>query len=195
MRSEKLCSLAGNRWLNDLRRLSWRGKLKLLDMLVAHIATSYLFSLSNREGRPGPDKHNILLTNSKAWGKLMRHTPKLDTPRNVRSRSLTLLTPRGFFKPAILNFFGQMWLSLASPIRSRSGVDMLVASAKLNGWPNRGDPSLFDISPLTSTSIHTNSLSKPFNVFTSSFSKSDLSANGEKLYALLIFEFNILTLY
>jgi hypothetical protein len=55
MRSEKLCSLAGNRWLNDLRRLSWRGKLKLLDMLVAHIATSYPFSLSNRKGNPGPD--------------------------------------------------------------------------------------------------------------------------------------------
>ena len=72
---------------------------------------------------------------------------------------------------------------------------MLVASEELNGGPNRGDPSLFDISPLTSTSIHTNSLSKPFNVFTSSFSKSDLSANGEKLYALLILEFNILTLY
>ena len=57
----------------------------------------------------------------------MRNSPKLVTPRNVRSRSLTLLK-REVFQARNLTLFWTMWLSLASSIRSRSGVDMLVAS-------------------------------------------------------------------
>jgi hypothetical protein len=57
----------------------------------------------------------------------MRNSSKLDTPGNVRSRSLTLLNREVFSSQKSYIILDNV-ASLASSIRSRSGVDMLVGS-------------------------------------------------------------------